>query len=128
MIRVASIKKPDNTLLIKAFAAADVDDAQQAAVDWVSKHLERDDEMRIDFPEFFLLVAEFFVHHNAEKSDVPVVHSRIISDEDRAFLAGCLISFEDLRIPCCGQDQHPNVMPVDEAIKRLEDLRDKDKS
>jgi hypothetical protein len=95
-IRIAMIRKPDDTLLIKSFVAEDLEDAQQAACNWVAKNFSRDDDMRIMYPEYFLPVAEDFVTTHAERADVPVVHSRVLSEKDREFLAGCLISSEGL--------------------------------
>lgn len=127
MIRIALIKNLSNELLIKSFFAEDVEDAQNAAANWVAKDLQRDEDFKIVYPELCYLVVDHYVTHDSTCADPPVVHSRVISDEDREFLAGCLISFEDLRVPCCGQGQHPNATPIDEAVKRLEDLRDEEK-
>jgi len=115
-------------LHMKAFFAEDVEDAQTAACEWGAKNQERNDDMKIVYPDICLLVVDYFITHDAVCADPPVVHSRELSDADREFLAGCLISFEDLRIPCCGQGQHPDAVPIDDAIKRLEDLRNEEES
>jgi hypothetical protein len=95
-IRIAMIRKPDDTLLIKSFVAEDLEDAQQAACNWVAKNFSRDDDMRIMYPEYFLPVAEDYVTTHAERADTPVVHSRVLSEDDREFLTGCRISSEGL--------------------------------
>lgn len=95
-IRIAMIRKPDYTLLIKSFVAEDVEDAQLAACNWVAKNFGSGDDMRIMYPEYFVPVAENFVTTHAERADRPVVHSRVLSEADREFLAGCLISPEGL--------------------------------
>jgi hypothetical protein len=125
MIRIAMIKNLKSELLIKAFFAEDVEDAQSAAADWVAKNLGRDEDFKIVYPELCYLVVDHYVVHDATCANPPVVHSHVLSNEDREFLTGCLIRWEDLGIQCCGQGQHPNVVPVDEVIKKLEDLRDR---
>lgn len=96
VIRIAMVRKADDSLHIKAFIAQDLEDAQEAALRWVAKHFGCGDDMRIMYPEYFYPVAEHFITTYAERADVPVVHSRVLSAEDREFLAGCLISTEGL--------------------------------
>ena len=94
--RVAMIRKSDDSLCIKSFTAASFDDAHEAALRWVAKKLADGDDIRVLDAEYFLPVAEHFIETHAERADVPVVHSRVLSEQDREFLAGCLISTEGL--------------------------------
>jgi hypothetical protein len=128
MIRIAMLKKANDELHMKAFFAEDVNDAQTAACEWVTKNQECSDDMKIVYPDICLAVVEYFITHNAVCSDPPVVHSRTLSDEDRQFLADVLVNMEDIRTPSCGCGQHPNAVSPADAIKKLEDLRDEDES
>jgi hypothetical protein len=128
MIRIAILKKENDELHMKAFSAEGVEDAKTAACEWVAKNQERNDDMKIVYPDICLAVIEYFITHNAVCADPPVVHSRVLSDEDRKFLTDILISMEDsIRTPCCGMGQHPAAVSTTNAIQKLEERRDEKK-
>ena len=91
--RIASVRHKDGSITIKPFFGEDFDSAEQAARDWLSTNQSASEFIAIEYEQFFLLSIENFVQRPAAEV---VTHSRVLSQEDREFLAGCLISTEGL--------------------------------
>lgn len=128
LIRIAMVKTPSNELRVKAFCAQDFEDAEQAAKDWIATIIGNGDDIKIVNFDYVSPVIEYFVEHYFETVNVPVVFSRVLSDEDIAFLVACGINMEELLMPCCGMGQHPNAVSPDDAIKKFEKLREEEES
>lgn len=91
--RIASVKHKDGSITFKACFGEDFDSAEQVARDWLGTLQSPFEFIAIEYEEFFLMSVKHFVRRPAAEV---VTHSRILSQEDREFLAGCLISTEGL--------------------------------
>jgi hypothetical protein len=91
--RIASVRHKDGSITVKPFWGEDFETAEQAARDWVSTIFSADDNVAIEYEQYFLLSIDNFVQRPAARV---VRHSRVLSAEDREFLAGCRISAEGL--------------------------------
>lgn len=91
--RIASVRHKDGSVTVKPFFGEDFDKAEQAARDWLSTLQSPFEFIAIEYKQYFLMSIKHFVQRPAAED---VTYSRVLSHEDREFLAGCLISTEGL--------------------------------